>query len=177
MIIPDKIKIELIDNQGNRVPIENVLLGLKLFMSDGSWYNYSFFKTDALGEVTLSRRDIIENTELKWEKNFLSNASTKFELYVRSGNNTTDLIEAIRRILKLYEDQDAIRKDLRGSQVNEADIDMALANLQNKKFEELAFYEFIEKAVNHHIHSNPEKIEGVWKDSVPKVYRFAIEKI
>ncbi|HEY8971136.1 MAG TPA: hypothetical protein VIM64_18660 [Puia sp.] len=87
------------------------------------------------------------------------------------------VVNDIRRLLELYNDEGRIIKDLKKRQVDEADISRALVIAKNKMEEDAALYRYIEKAVNHTVHAEPEKTEGVWKDGQSKWYQFTIEKI
>jgi hypothetical protein len=60
MLLPDKIDIQLVDTTGNQNLLENVLFGLKIYITEHSWYNYSFCKTNAAGHITLTKQDIID---------------------------------------------------------------------------------------------------------------------
>jgi hypothetical protein len=174
MIIPDTIQVQVFDKQGDSNPIEHVLLGLKIYTSNGSWHNYSPFKTNASGEAIITQQTIIENTGLKWEKHLFSTTPTRYELFVWGGEMTSSFINSIRRLLELYQDEEGIINDLKRRQVAEADIPKGLEIARNKMEEDIALYQSIEMAVNHVIHADPEKIKGLWEDSLPKSYRFTI---
>lgn len=154
--------------------LENVLLGLKIFTSDGSYHNYSPFKSDMAGHVVLTKQDIIANTELKWEKNFQSNISTRFELYVWRGEEAISLIENARRLLELYENEKFIEDDLKRRGIAGESMQHALSVISKKVAEDKEFYLSIKDAINHLIKVHPEKIKGVWLDNSPKSYQFVI---
>jgi hypothetical protein len=101
-------------------------LGLKIFAPEGSWHNYSAFKSNALGQITLTQQNIIANTELKWEENFLSSTPTKFELYVWNGQDITDTIKATQYLLEFYKDENTIREYLKEQKVLELNIPVAI---------------------------------------------------
>jgi hypothetical protein len=65
MILPSKIDIHIVDAAGGTNLLANILFGLKFFTSDSSWHNYSLFKSDAVGHVSPTKQDMINNTELR----------------------------------------------------------------------------------------------------------------
>lgn len=175
MTLPSKIDIQIISLTGRPNLLENVLFGLKVSVSDNFWHNYSVFKSNAAGHITLTRQDVIDNTELKWESNMLSIAPTKFELYVWEGQYTDDMIKMTERLLELYNDKDFIEKDLKRHGIIDENIPDAFVVTNNKAIEDKAFYEYIKDAVNNSVKVETEKIEGVWTDSFSKSYQFIIQ--
>ena len=175
MTLPSKIDIQIIDTTGRPNLLENVLFGLKVFISENSWHNYSVFKSNAAGHITLTQKDIIENTELKWETNILSTAPTKFELYVWEGKHTDDMIKMTKRLLEHYNDTDFVIQDLKRHGFTDDNIPHALEVTNNKAIEDKIFYEYIKDAVNNSVKVDTEKVEGVWTDSFQKFYQFIIQ--
>ena len=175
MTLPSKIDIQIIDSTGRPNLLENVLFGLKVFISDNSWHNYSVFKSNAAGHITLTKQDIIDNTELKRETNILSIAPTKFELYVWEGQHTDDMIKITKHLLELYNDKDFIEQDLKRHGITDEKTPHALMVTNNKAIEDNFFYEYIKDAVNNSVKVDTEKIEGVWTDSFQKSYQFIIQ--
>ncbi len=152
--------------------LENVLLGLKIFTSDGSYHNYSPFKSDMAGHVVLTKQDIIANTELKWEKNFQSKIPTRFELYVWRGEESIDLIKTTRELLERYEDEKLLEEDLKRRGIAGENMKHALLAISKQALEDKKFYLSIKDTINHLIKVHPEKIEGIWLDDSPKLYQF-----
>jgi len=175
MILPTKIDIQITDRIGKPNPLENVLFGLKIFISEDSWHNYSAFKSDIAGQITLTEQDILANTELKWEKNISPSTTTKFELYVWDGQHTDEIIKITHRLLELYKDKDFITHDLKRHGVLDENIPHAIEVTNNKAIKDKAFYEYIKNAVNNSVHVDTVKIEGIWNDSFQKSYKFIIE--
>lgn len=175
MTLPSKIDIQIIDTTGRPNLLENVLFGLKVFISENSWHNYSVFKSNAAGHITLTKQDIIDNTELKWETNIFSGAPTKFELYVWEGKQTDDMIKMTKRLLENYNDTDFVIQDLKRHGFTDENIPYALEVTNNKAIEDKAFYEYIKNAVNNSVKVDTEKVEGVWTDSFQKSYQFIIQ--
>jgi hypothetical protein len=173
MIIPARIDIQLVNSTGQPVALENLLFGLKIFKSDKSWYNYSVFKTDAAGHITLTKQDIINNTELKFETN-LSAVPTKFELYVWEGKIADEMIKMTAHLLALYNNQDLITQDLKKHNIPDNEIPGALEKTNNKAIEDRAYYEFIKDAVNNTAKIDPPKIEDTWNHSFQKSYKFVV---
>src|SRR5689334_18005163 len=142
MPLPSKIHIQLIDKMGNPRSTGNILFGLKIFISENSWHNYSFFKTDPRGYVSLTKKDIIDNAELKWKGESIHNESTKYKLYARDGKQIAEMIETIRQLLLLYDNMDFITEDLKRRKVPDEKIPDAIAIIKNKADEDKALYEF-----------------------------------
>ena len=175
MTLPSTIEIQIIDITGEPNLLANVLFGLKVFISENLWHNYSVFKSNAAGHITLTKQDIIDNTELKWETNILSTAQTKFELYVWEGKHTDDMINMTKRLLEHYNDTDFVIQDLKRHGFTDENIPHALEVTNNKAIEDKIFYEYIKEAVNNSVKVDTEKVEGIWTDSFQKSYRFIIQ--
>lgn len=165
MTLPTKIDIQITDSTGRPNPLENVLFGLKVFIDEDSWHNYSIFKSNADGHITLTKQDIIDNTELKWETNISPTSPTKFELYVWEGQQTEDLVKSTQRLLELYNDKDFLRQDLKRHGFTDENMNDALASINNKAPEDAALYQYIKDAINNSIKIDTVKIEGIWSDS------------
>jgi hypothetical protein len=174
MILPVKIEVQITDEVGNAKPLANVLLGLKVFSDNGSWHNYSFFKTNSEGQVCLTKQQIIDNTELKWGNHFESQTPTKFELYIWDGQSTSELIETTKRLLGIYNDEASIQKDLSRRGVGEDYLSDALKATREKSREDMALFEQIKDAVNGSVQVHTSRIEGIWLDDLPKQYKFAV---
>ena len=175
MTLPIKIDIQIIDSAGRPNSIGNVLFGLKIFISDDSWHNYSVFKSNAAGHITLTRQDIIANTELKWEANVLSATPTKFELYVWEGQQADEIIKVTKHLLELYNNKAFLEQDLKKHGIAEDNIPKALESTSSKAIEDKIFYDFIKEAVNSTVNVTTARIEGVWSDGFQKSYQFIIE--
>ena len=169
MILPAKIEIQIIDTTGRPNSLENILFGLKIFISDNSWHNYSVFKSNAAGHITLTKQEIIDKTELKWETNPLSNAPTKFELYVWEGQHADNMIKMTKRLLELYNDKNFIEQDLKRHGITNENIPHALTVTDNKAIEDKNFYEYIKNAVNNSVNIETKKIEGIWTESFKNI--------
>lgn len=176
MTLPSKIDIQIIDTTGRPNLLENVLFGLKVFISENCWYNYSVFKSNDAGHIILTKQDIIDNTELKWETNILSMAPTKFELYVWEGKHTNDMIKMTKHLLEHYNDPDFVIQDLKQHGFTDNNIPHALEMTNNKAIVDKKFYEYIKDAVNNSVKVDTEKVEGVWTDSFQKSYQFIIQQ-
>jgi RimJ/RimL family protein N-acetyltransferase len=175
MILPSKIEVQIIDAVGKPNLLGNILFGLKIFTSDSSWHNYSFFKSDIAGHIVLTKQDIIANTELRWEKNFQSVIPTKFELYVWQGEQAAKVIEATKKSLELCKDEKFVEQDLKRHGVVGENITHALSVITRKAVEDEKFYLYIRDAINHLVKVDTGKIEGIWFDDSPKLYQFVIQ--
>ena len=174
MILPSKIDIQIIDAKGKPNLLANVLFGLKIFTSKNSYHNYSVFKSNAVGHITLNKQDIIDNTELKWKKNILSATPTKFELYVWEGKQTDDLINVTKDLVEFYNNTDLIIQDLKRRGITDENIPHALEVTNTQAIEDKIFYEYIKEAVNNSVKMDTEKAKGIWTDSFQKSYQFII---
>ena len=174
MILPSKIEIQITNAAGKPNPLGNVLFGLKIFTSDGSYHNYSPFKSDMAGHIVLTKQDIIANTELKWEKNLQSKIPTRFELYVWQGEEAIDLIETTRELIERYEDEKFIEEDLKRRGIVGESMKHALSVIKHAAGDSKEFYLSIKDAINHLFKVHPEKIKGIWLDNSPKSYKFVI---
>ena len=175
MTLPSKIDIQITDKTGRPNLLANVLFGLKVFISKNSWHNYSVFKSNAAGHITLNKQDIIDNTELKWETNILSTAPTKFELYVWEGKHTDNMINDMRLLLKYYNDTELVIQDLKRHGITDESIPHALGMTNNQAIKDKIFYEYIKEAVNNSVKVDTEKVKGLWTDSFQKSYQFIIQ--
>jgi hypothetical protein len=174
MVLPDRIEIQIVDDTGRPKFLANVLFGLKIFNDDGSWHNYSFFKTDVNGHISLTKQQIIDNTELKWENYIETSTPSKFELYVWDGQHLSSFIETLKQILRIYRDEPTLKKDLLTRGVEEEDLPGALRATMEKSREDQALFELIRRCCNNTIQVQNPKIEAVWLDSSPKQYEFRV---
>ena len=127
MILPSKIEIQVVDKAGRSNPLGNILFGLKIFLGDGSWLNYSPFKTNLLGQIVLTKQQIIDNTDLNQEMDLGSDTTpTKFELYVWDGDQTDDMIRITKQLLELYKGEEFIQADLLQHGIKEENIPDAI---------------------------------------------------
>ncbi len=176
MILPDKIEVQVVDKSGQSNPLSNVVFGLKIFTTDGVWHNYSVFKTNAEGYIALTRQQIIDNTELKYNKDGESGEPTSFELYVWNGPLITTLIKSTKHLLELSGDKEFVKEDLRKHGVAETKIPAAIRATDKKRMDDMAFFEEIKDATNDSVQIYTEKIKDVWLDILPKRYQFVIER-
>ncbi len=177
MILPNKIEIQIVDKAGQPNPLANIIFGLKIFSLDGMWYNYTAFRTNSDGYISLTQQEIIDNTELKNNDYTATSEPTNFELYVWDGQLITGLIKSTKRLLELYSDKEFVQGDLRGHEVTEASIPGAMKVVNKKRADDIAFFERIKDAINDSVQIYTDKIKGSWLDVLPKHYQFVIERI
>lgn len=175
MMLPSEIGIQVVDAAGGVNLLGNILFGLKIVTSEGSWHNYSFFKSDAAGRIILTKQNIIDNTGLKWETDIQAVAPTGFELYVWEGKNVADIIEATRRLLEIYDDKEFIGQDLKRHGITDEGMAHALLAADRKAVEDKKFYYYIKDTINNSVSIHTEKIVGTWFDDSPKSYHFIIQ--
>jgi hypothetical protein len=174
MILPTKIKIQVINKAGQTTPLANILFGLKIFTNDGGWHNISFLKSDSAGNIVLTKEEILENIQLNFHSFANANDSTRFELYIYDGIFMVNLTKSTKQLLELYKDKESIREDLIGRGIVENNLSAAIEATEKKYKEDLVFYERIKDGVNDSIQISPPKIEGVWSDTLPKQYQFVV---
>ena len=102
--------------------------------------------------------------------------SDKIELYVWEGPHTEDMIKITRQLLKLSNDDNFIRQNMKRHGVADENIPHAIPVTKNKAIADKAFYDLIKDAVNNSVQVDTDKIEDVWKDTFPKNYRFIMER-
>jgi hypothetical protein len=175
MILPSKIDIQIIDAPGGTNSLANILFGLKIFTSDSSWHNYSFFKSDAVGHVALTKQDIINNTELRWENSNQVMSPARFKLYVWEGKAASDIIETTKQLLKFYDDKGFLEQNLERHGIIGKNMAHALLVIDRQTIENKKLYSYIKDAVNNSVRIDTEKIEGTWFDDSPKSYQFVIQ--
>lgn len=176
MNLPDQIEIQIVNEKGLVNPVGNILFGLRLFNLDFSWHNYSAFKTNEKGQVILTKQNIIDNTELKWQANLNSDFPTKVEIYVWKGSETDKMIKMTKRLLELYNDEKFIIKDLKNHKIPDENIPDALKVTQMKGIEDKLFYDLIKDAINNSINIQPIKIKDTWIDASSKKYKFVAKR-
>ena len=174
-MLPEKIEIQLIDKCGSFFPLEHILFGLRIFNEDGSYHNYSNFKTDENGKVVLTRQQIIDNTELKWENAQVDSLQkTKFEIYIWNGKEISQLVARVENLLKAYNSEEKILEDLRLRGVTEQIAETAMVNIRRQSNADRQYYEFIQPTLNNEIVAKENSIIGYWSDNLPKQYQFEV---
>jgi hypothetical protein len=177
MILPEYIEIQIVDERERPNPLENILLGLKLFMEDNSYHNYSIFKTNSKGKITLTRQQIIDNSGLSWDKvNRENQIPTRFELYIWDGKSTESLIKSTSNLLKLYDNSEFLQNDLIKRGVSPNNLETELKKVKNKAEEDKKLYEEIRLAINDNITVKNRELHGEWNDKSPKDYTFTVTR-
>ncbi len=103
-ILPNSIKLQLKDSAGTNIELENVLCHLKIYSDPLSWYNYSFIPTDPKGAFSLTKEQLIQNTELKhfYDASMpLNDSPVKFELSVHDPVLLSTLLLSMEAYLPL----------------------------------------------------------------------------
>jgi hypothetical protein len=176
MIVPTEIEIQIVNEDGHPAPIANVLFGLKIFTSHGGWHNYSFLKSDTEGHIALTRKEILENTQVIFDSSQSDNIPTKFELSIYDGQFVLGLNRSMKQLLALYNDKGLIREDLMRHGIVEDNLPTAMEATEKKRKEDVALYERIKDAVNDKIEVSSPKMEGFWSDTLPKHYEFVVSQ-
>lgn len=177
MILPECIEIQIVDNKEQPNPLENILLGLRIFIDDNSYHNYSIFKTNSKGKAILTRQQIIDNTGLSWDEvNREKQVPTRFELYIWDGQSTEIFIKSTANLLRLYGDSEFLKNDLIKRGVSLNNIEELLGKVKNKAEEDKKLHEEIRFAINDHIVVKNRELRGEWNDKSPKDYTFEVTR-
>lgn len=176
MIIPENIKIQIVDKQGEIKALGNLIFGLKIYINDFSYHNYNPVVTQDDGSALITRQDIVENTELKWNNyDFDSNEPTKFELLTWPGEYATQMIQHVENLLRAYKNQDFMLQSFRKVGIAESEIPNEVANLKLIIANDEAYYNRIKNAVNAQYKIITPSIMDTWFDDLPKSYNILVD--
>lgn len=174
MIIPESITSKFVNRKGEPQQIENVFVGLKIFISENSYYTFSIMATDSNGEIQLSKDEIIENTEINERE--LSDHSTHFEFYIWEQDTLHLMKSRIENLLKTYKDEESIIKELRSFGIADSNIPTELEKVKRKELEDRNLFEQLSRSVNHNLMLFDTKISGTWKTGNEQEYELVVEQ-
>lgn len=179
LVVPKSINIQVVDENSEDLRLKNILCHLNIFNNDNSWFTYSFIPTNINGQVRLSREEIINNTELKHQKNLQNEPKlkpTKFEFFVIDN----DILSVMLKNTKLFlsqTDEDVI-KELESHLKNETAINNELRKIKQKQIEDEVFYKLLKSNENSNLIFSPNKskIRGEWEEEIDYEYKLKLKK-
>ena len=172
-ILPNKISVQLKDENGENVKLENVLCHLNIYIDSLSYYTYSFIPTDSNGTVNLTKKQMIENTELKhyYDKKMpLDKTPVKFDFFVMDANMLNGIILGIKNYVNI--DIESIKADLKRRGLTDSQIALQISIIEEKMKSDKQLFEFLNKNKNSELnYSNGEKkITDFWNDESETEY-------
>jgi protein tyrosine phosphatase len=164
-LLPNKISIQLKDENGENLKMENVLCHLNIYIDSLSYYTYSFIPTNANGIVNLTKEQMIQNTELKHyfdERIPLDKTPVKFDFMVMDNNMIDGIILSMENYLSI--DIKSIKADLKSRGFTDAQIALQIPSIEEKMKSDKQLSEFLKKKKNAELdYSNGEKkITDFW---------------
>ncbi len=164
-ILPNKISIQLKDENGNNIKLENVLCHLNIYIDSLSYYTYSFIPTDSNGTVNLTKEQIIQNTGLKHYfdvKIPLDSTPVKFDFFVMDNNMLNGIISSMENYINI--DILSIKADLKNRGLTDTQIALQIPMIEKKMKSDQELSKFLKKNKNSELnYSNGEKkITDFW---------------
>ncbi len=172
-LLPNKISIQLKDKNGENLKIENVLCHLNIYIDSLSYYTYSFIPTNSNGIISLTKEQMIQNTELKHyfdERIPLDKTPVKFDFMVMDSNMLNGLISSMENYLNI--DIESIKADLKNRGLTDSQIALQIPPIEEKMKSDKQLSEFLKKNRNAELnYSNGEKkITGYWNNETDYNY-------
>lgn len=177
--LPKTFTVQLIDTNGDPIKTENILLHLNIYIDSGYYYTYNFIPTDSNGKVTLTKQQIIQNTELKHdydERIPLDTTPVPFDFMVMDSNLLEGLISSMKAYLTI--DLDSIKSDLKNRGFTEAQIAAQIPMIEQKMKSDRALYELLKKHQNPAFNSveDQPKMKGSWTTEGAVSYDVILDK-
>jgi hypothetical protein len=173
IILPKTLTVQLMTPGGHPVSHENILCHLDIFGGEGSYYTYSFIPTNTNGTISLTRQQILDNTELQHCYNAsltLTKEPVEFRFYVMSKDFLSAFIKNIDAYLSA--DETITLHLFRSQGMPEADLKRASEQIAQKKQFDRTFNEFLKKN-NNGLFDYDEvksKVTGYWTDEIDYKY-------
>jgi protein tyrosine phosphatase len=164
-ILPNKISVQLKDENGDNLKTENVLCHLNIYIDSLSYYTYSFIPTNSNGIVNLTKEQMIQNTELNHyfdERIPLDKTPVKFDFMVMDNNMLNGIISSMENYVNI--DIESIKADLKSRGLTDAQIALQIPAIEEKMKSDKQLCEFLKKNKNAELnYSNGEKkITDFW---------------
>jgi protein tyrosine phosphatase len=164
-ILPNKISVQLKDENDDNLKMENVLCHLNIYIDSLSYYTYSFIPTNSNGIVNLTKEEMIQNTELKHyfdERIPLNKKPVKFDFMVMDNNLLNGIISSMENYVNI--DIESIKTDLKSRGLTDAQIALQIPAIEEKMKSDKQLSEFLKKNKNAELnYSNGEKkITDFW---------------
>ncbi|MFT5890146.1 MAG: hypothetical protein ACI9Y7_000235 [Dokdonia sp.] len=164
-ILPNKMSVQLKDKNGENLKKGKVLCHLNIYIDSLSYYTYSFIPTNSDGIVNLTKEQMIQNTELKYdfdERLPVDKTPVKFDFYVMDNNMICSIISSMENYLSV--DIESIKSDLKNRGLTGTQIALQIPVIEEKMKSDKELYEFLKKNKNTELdYSNGEmKITDYW---------------
>lgn len=174
MKIPQQIQIEIVNQNDENLALE-IVFGLKIFINNGSYYNYSMIKTFANGKKLILQEEIINSTELKYLENLSNFEFEKIEFYVWDCDSMNNLINYLN-----YTENNLNKDNARELYVNEliergftrADAEKYSVGTVEKLRSDLKMLSDFKGCKNCETQFIIESINDIWEDDSTKTYKF-----
>ncbi|WP_299107651.1 hypothetical protein [uncultured Tenacibaculum sp.] len=172
-ILPNKISVQLLNNNGEKLKLENVLCHLNIYIDSLSYYTYSFIPTDSNGIVNLTKEQLIQNTELKhyYDKTIpLDQSPVKFDFMIMDTNLINGMITGMKNYLSV--DIESIKLGLKQRGLNDSQIALQITTIKEKIESDKKLLEILEHNQNAKLdYSNgPKKITDFWNSESEYFY-------
>lgn len=180
IILPKSITLQLKNLEGNNLEIENVLFHLNIFIGDsGAYYTYNSIPTNSQGTLSLTRQQIINNTELKHYYDHevtLDTRPVKFEIFILDAAFLSTLILSIGNYLSI--NLASIKADLKRRGLSETQIEKEIPKIEKVKKRDYIFYEFLKSNNNKLLNYTEEsaKVTGQWEIEDDFKYELRLSK-
>jgi hypothetical protein len=175
MKIPTKIEIQTINQLGNSNPMENILFGFKIFVdNDDSYYTTSFFKTDKNGMIILNQSDLINNSELKQEKNIEEFKSVKANIYPLEKELTASIRKASQNYIDVTTNKEILESQLLREGFTKDNIEVAKNAIEKMAVQQKINNELFKDSKNDLVQIVTTCIEDEWLNDSIKTYKFII---
>ncbi|KAF2333732.1 hypothetical protein [Flavobacterium daemonense] len=175
MKIPTKIEIQTIDQSGNSNTMENILFGFKIFVdNDDSYYTTSFFKTDKNGKLILNQSDLINNSELKWEKDINEFKIIKANIYPLEKELTSSIRKASKNYIDITTNKEVLESQLLREGFTKDNIETAKNAIEKMAVQQKINNELFKDSKNDLVQIVTTSIDDEWIDDSVKIYKFVI---
>lgn len=177
LLIPKSVTFQILDENSKHLMMKNILCHLNIFIGKNSYHSYSFIPTNINGQISLTKEEIINYTELKGQNISIKNTkieSTKFEFYIIDHEIINITFNALNKYLNLSEEN--ILSELRKIFNNEITISTELEKFKLKQIEDQKLFRVLEKSRNSRLlfSSNKSKISGEWKQEIDYTYELKL---
>ena len=165
MIIPERLTVQLVDINGLPIRKANILCHLNIYSGQEGYFTYSFIPTNLDGTIHLTRKEIIENTELN---HILGKHVTfdenpiKYELFVLAKSTLNFLLNNMKHYLNTS--IESIKEDLKKRGLKEQQIAIEIPKIILKIEEDKILYDLLINSSNHEIEFTEKhsKLTGLW---------------
>lgn len=178
IILPNSLTVQLKTADSNDIAIDNILCHLNIYSDNGSYYTYSFIPTDSNGTISLTREQIITNTQLRHFYNDslpLDLTPVKFEFMILDRNFLSSIIESIDSYLSTG--LSFAQNELRERGLTEKQIAEYTPMIIQKNEQDKALNSFLKQNRNHTFDYSQDKskITDLWTEERDYYYDLAMQ--